>query len=123
MAITIQTGELGYSLEIDGLRSEAHRFDHAVITKGPSGALYGALVEDGFTGKPQVYKLVPVESIHLDEQLEEDVDGGYVEDGLYDDEEEEEEGEEEGEGEEGEDDEDDEDDGVKVEVEAATDDE
>ena len=118
MAITIQTGELGYSLEIDGLRSDAHRFDHAIITKGPSGALYGALVEDGFSGRPQVYKLVPVESIHLDEQLEEDVDGGYVEDGLYDEEVEDDEVEGDGD----EDDEDDEDDGVEVEVEATVDD-
>lgn len=98
MAIKIQTGEFGYTLEVDGNVSEPHRYDHAVVVKGPSGKLYGAFLEQGPqckpAGKPQAYVLSPVDSIHVDKPLAADeIEDGYVEDPIY--EEDEDEGEEE----------------------------
>ena len=84
MAIKIITGELGYLLEVDGIESDPHRYGHAIISGGPSGALYGAMMTEP-DSKPQVYKLTPVDSVHEDVDLDVDTEGGYVEDGLYDD--------------------------------------
>ncbi len=114
MSLKIYTGEKGYMLDIDGIESEAHRYGHAVITAGPSGALYGCLITDPDEGKPQLYKLMPVDSLHEEVILDEDTDGGYVEDGMYDEGEDEDDGEgevEDEEEDEGEDEGEDEDDG------------
>lgn len=83
--LKIITGEKGYLIDIDGIESDAHRYGHAIISAGPSGTLYGSLITDPDGGKPQLYKLTPVESIHEDVMLDADEDGGYIEDAMYED--------------------------------------
>jgi hypothetical protein len=110
--LKIVCGEKGYMLEIDGIESPAHIYGHACITGGPSGTLYAAcpMKEPGPTDKVQLYKLTPVDClVEKGVELEEDVEGGYVEDAMYEDEDE------------GEDE--DEEAGAEVEVEAETEDE
>jgi hypothetical protein len=84
MSLKIITGELGYMLDIDGIESESHRYGHAIVAAGPSGTMYAAYMKDA-DEKPQLYRLVPVDSLHEEAILDEDVEGGYVEDLMYDD--------------------------------------
>lgn len=86
--IKILTGEKGYMLDIDGIESEAHRYGHAIVAAGPSGALYAAFMKDA-DEKPQLYKMTPVDSLHEECILDEDEEGGYVEDPMYEDDDEE----------------------------------
>lgn len=87
MALRIITGERGFLIEVDGVQSEPHLFGFSAMVMGPGSQMYGAYVPVDWdtTSKPQLYRMVPVESIHLDQRLSADVDG-YAEE--FDEEEE-----------------------------------
>lgn len=82
MAMKIFCAESGYWIEIDGILSEAHRYGYACITKGPSGTLYGTLLEEEPEPgkKAQLYRLTPVDALTESELSDEGIEYQELED-------------------------------------------